>query len=191
MTESAIALRQPVANTAVREGYARIHGLHHWAFRCRDAAETQHFYEQVLGLPLAAAVTHDHVPSTGEFCPYYHFFYELADGSYLAFFDLLDGQGYTHDPNTPDWVNHLALEVDSVEALETAKSRLLENKVDVLGVVDHKWFKSIYFFDPNGSRLELACRTAPLEDMQKKYHDAQRIMATRIERLARLAHEKK
>ena len=88
-------------------------------------------------------------------------------------------------------MNHLALEVDSVDALETAKARLLEHKVDVLGVVDHKWFKSIYFFDPNGIRLELACRTAPLEDMQKKYHEAQRIMATRIERLARLAHEKK
>ena len=51
-----LSLRQPVANTAPREGYARIHGLHHWAFRCRDADETRHFYEEILGLPLAAAV---------------------------------------------------------------------------------------------------------------------------------------
>ena len=51
-----LSLRQPVANTAPREGYARIHGLHHWAFRCKDADETRHFYEEILGLPLAAAV---------------------------------------------------------------------------------------------------------------------------------------
>jgi len=187
---AAIPLRQPVANTAPREGYARIQGLHHWAFRCRDADETRHFYEEILGLPLAAAVTHDRVPSTQEYCPYYHFFFELADGSYLAFFDLLDGQGYGHDPKTPDWVNHLALEVDSIEALEVAKKKLEDHKVDVLGIVDHKWFKSIYFFDPNGIRLELACRTAPLEDMRNKYAAAKDVMATRKARAEALGKEK-
>jgi glyoxylase I family protein len=185
-----LSLRQPVANTAPREGYARIHGLHHWAFRCRDADETRHFYETILGLPLAAAVQHDRVPSTQEYCPYYHFFFELADGSYLAFFDLMDGQGYGHDPKTPDWVNHLALEVDSVEALETAKKKLLDHKVDVLGVIDHKWFKSIYFFDPNGIRLELACRTAPIADMKQKYENAEKVMAGRKARMEQMKREK-
>ncbi|MSP96186.1 MAG: VOC family protein [Betaproteobacteria bacterium] len=179
---TAIPLRQPVANLAPRAGFARIQGLHHWAFRCRDAEETRHFYTEILGLPLAAAVTHDRVPSTQEYCPYYHFFFELGDGSYLAFFDLLDGQGYAHDAKTPDWVNHLALEVDSIEALEIAKHKLEEHKVEVLGVIDHKWFKSIYFFDPNGIRLELACRTAPLEEMKKKYAAAGDVMATRVAR---------
>jgi glyoxylase I family protein len=187
---AAIPLRQPVANVAPKAGYARIQGLHHWAFRCRDAEETRHFYEDILGLPLAAAVTHDLVPSTQEFCPYYHFFFELADGSYLAFFDLLDGNGYGHDPKTPDWVNHLALEVDSIEALETAKKKLEEHKVDVLGIVDHKWFKSIYFFDPNGIRLELACRTASIDDMKKKHVDAATVMATRQARIDKLAESK-
>ena len=32
----------------------------------------------------------DHVPSTGEYCPYVHVFFEMRDGSYIAFFDLGD-----------------------------------------------------------------------------------------------------
>ena len=43
-----------------------IKGLHHFAYRCRDAEETRHFYEDVLGLPLAHLIKLDHVPSTGE-----------------------------------------------------------------------------------------------------------------------------
>lgn len=42
-----------------------IRGVHHTAFRCRDAAETQRFYEGVLGLPLAAALSFDEEPGTG------------------------------------------------------------------------------------------------------------------------------
>jgi glyoxylase I family protein len=170
-------LREPV-------GYAgRLHhpaptvfGLHHWAYRCKDAHETRHFYEDLLGLPFAAAVTHDHVPSTGEFSPYYHIFFELGDGSYIAFFDLLDGNGCEPDPETPPWVNHLALEVASRESLVDAKARLEDAGVDVLGIVDHKWFESIYFFDPNGIRLELVWRTASLEQMREKLAAAPRVL---------------
>ena len=97
-TLAPIALRKPVVNTEGRDGLPNVHGLHHWAFRCRYSEETRHFYEDILGLPLAAAVFHERVPSTGEYCPYYHIFFELADGSYVAFFDLLDGKGYTPDP---------------------------------------------------------------------------------------------
>ena len=30
-----------------------IRGLYHFAYPCRDAEETRHFYEDLLGLPLA------------------------------------------------------------------------------------------------------------------------------------------
>lgn len=169
-------LRQPVSYDSRQHEFPIIHGLHHWAFRCRNVEETRHFYEDVLGLPLAAAVTHDRVPSTGEFHPYYHIFFEMADGSYLAFFDLLDDKGYEPDPATPNWVNHLALEVSSREALEQAKHRLEAEGVEVLGIVDHKWFDSIYFFDPNGIRLELVFRTAPIEEMHRKFQNAARVL---------------
>src|SRR5207253_1488671 len=52
-------------------------GLHHFAWRCRDAEETRHFYEDVLGMPLMHVIRLDHVPSTGEYCPYVHLFFEM------------------------------------------------------------------------------------------------------------------
>ena len=62
-------------------------------------------------------------------------------------------------PNTPSWVLHLALEVGGVEAVMAAKARLERAGVEVRGVVDHGFIHSIYFFDPNGLRLELTTRT--------------------------------
>lgn len=151
-----------------------IKGLHHWAYRCRDAEETRRFYEDVLGLPLAHVVSEDRVPSTGEYSPYVHIFFEMGDGSYVAFFDLGDGEGTARDPETPRWVNHLALEVESEAALGAAKARLEAEGVDVLGPTDHGFVKSIYFFDPNDIRLELTCRTqgrAALEAKALEAHD--------------------
>lgn len=181
-----VPLRKAAINTSERDGLPSVHGLHHWAFRCRDSEETRHFYEDILGLPLAAAVFHERVPSTQEYCPYYHIFFELTDGSYLAFFDLLDGKPYTPDPDTPSWLHHLALEVGSRQALEQAKGRLQANGVDVLGVVDHGWFDSIYFFDPNGMRLELVYRTVPVEALKEKATAARQLLADRPAKLAEL-----
>lgn len=132
-----------------------IQRLHHWAYRCRDAEETRHFYEDILGLPLVHVIKADHVPSTGEYCPYVHIFFEMQDGAYMAFFDLGDDLASDPSPNTPAWVNHIALHMDSVAAVEQAKARLEAHGIEVLGVTDHKFIQSIYFFDPNGYRLEL------------------------------------
>ena len=49
-----------------------VQGLHHFAWRCRNAEETRRFYEDLLGLPLVHVIKNDHVPSTGEYCPYVH-----------------------------------------------------------------------------------------------------------------------
>jgi len=162
-----------------------IQSLHHYAYRCRDAEETRVFYEDILGLPLVHTVYHDNVPSTGEYHPYFHIFFQLADGSCLAFFDLLDGTGCAPDPATPPWVNHLALSVDSRERLLQMKERLEAHGVDVLGVVDHKIFDSIYFFDPNGIRLELAFQTAGPARMAELAAAAHANLATREEMIAR------
>jgi catechol 2,3-dioxygenase-like lactoylglutathione lyase family enzyme len=130
-------------------------GLHHFAWRCRNAEETRHFYEDILGLPLTHVIRLDRVPSTGEHCPYVHLFFELADGSNIAFFDLGDNTAALPSPNTPAWVNHIAFRVASLDELETMKQRLVENGIEVLGVTDHHFVRSIYFFDPNGLRVEL------------------------------------
>jgi catechol 2,3-dioxygenase-like lactoylglutathione lyase family enzyme len=143
-----------------------VRGLHHFAWRCRDSEETRRFYEDLLGLPLVHVIKSDTVPSTGEHCPYVHIFFQMADGSYIAFFDLGDDTAALPSPNTPAWVNHIALRVDSVDALRAAKARLEAAGVQVLGIADHHIIESIYFFDPNGLRLELTTPTVPPATMQ-------------------------
>jgi glyoxylase I family protein len=144
-----------------------VRSLHHFAWRCKDAEETRHFYEDILELPLVHTVFHERVPSTQEFHPYYHFFFRLRDGSCLAFFDLLDNKAWTPDPATPTWVNHIAFNVDSMEELQSKKQKLEQNGISVLGPTDHGWFHSIYFFDPNGIRLELLFHTGSDELLAK------------------------
>ncbi len=165
-----------------------INGLHHFAWRCRDAEETRHFYEDLLGLPLFHYIRADIVPSTGEYCPYVHLFFRMTDGSCLAFFDLGDNQLASPSPNTPAWVNHIALKVDSVADLISMKARLEAQGVAVLGVTDHRIFNSIYFFDPNGIRLELCAQLADDQQMTGEkigIHD--RLDAWTKEKAARLS----
>jgi catechol 2,3-dioxygenase-like lactoylglutathione lyase family enzyme len=153
---------------------APIRGLHHFAWRCRDAEETRHFYEDLLGLPLAHVIKADHVPSTGEYCPYVHVFFEMRDGSYIAFFDLGDNVAAAPSPNTPAWCNHLALKMNSVDEVMDAKKRLEAAGIDVVGVTDHGFVQSMYLFDPNGIRLELTTETlgeGEADEFKSSAHD--------------------
>lgn len=136
----------------------QVQRLNHVAYRCRDAKETTEFYTDVLGMKLAHVIVQDRVPSTGELAPHAHVFFELGDGSWVAFFDVVTEEHVSQETN-PDWAQHLALEVDSVEVLDEALRRLTDHGVSVLGPVDHGFIRSIYFYDPNGHRLELAART--------------------------------
>jgi len=181
MTPSTIA-RQPLRNQP-SAAFPRIFGLHHVAYRCKDAEETRHFYEDLLQLPLVAIVYHDEVPSTGEYCPYFHLFFEMADGSCVAFFDLYDNKATAPDPDTPAWVNHLALQVADEAALLDARQRLQAAGIDVVGPAMHEAIKSIYFFDPNGIRVELTCIIASREQLLARADRARAPMADR-ERLA-------
>ena len=147
---------------------APIQQLHHYAYRAKDAEETRHFYEDILGLPLFHIIQSDIVPSTGEYCPYTHFFFRLQDGSCIAFFDLGDDVAALPSPNTPLWVTHISFRVNTVVELEAMKTRLQAEGVEVLGITDHHVFKSIYFFDPNGVRLELTAQLASDAHMQKE-----------------------
>ena len=157
--------------------FVPIRGLHHYAYRCRDCEETRAFYEDILGLPLVHVIRADVVPSTGEHCPYVHVFFRMADGSHLAFFDLGDDVAAEPSPNTPSWVNHIALRVDSLAALAAAKARLEAAGIEVLGITDHHVIESIYFFDPNGIRLELTVPTASAETTTRHEHEAHAAVA--------------
>jgi glyoxylase I family protein len=142
-----------------------LQGLHHVAYRCRDAKETTAFYRDLLGLELDIAISENKVPSTGEWSPHIHIFFKMGDGSYVAFFELPESPDMELDQNTPDWVQHLALKVDTLDELNALKARIEAAGLDVVGPTDHKICQSIYFFDPNGHRMEVAVDTATADLM--------------------------
>ena len=141
--------------------------LHHVAYRCNDAKQTADFYIDILGLKYYAAVSEDTVPSTGEKCPYMHIFFAMADDSCVAFFEVPEAPPAIKDTNTPEWVQHLALVVEDEEELLEKKAKLEAAGVDVIGPTNHGFCQSIYFFDPNGHRLELTVRTETPEMMER------------------------
>ena len=143
--------------------------LHHAAFRCRDARETVDFYVDVLGLKFSHAMGEDHVPSTGAYSPHIHIFLEMEDGSCIAFFEVPKDKGNMKDLEMPEWVQHFAFKVESVDVLLAEKERLEGLGIDVLGPTNHDDFiLSIYFFDPSGHRLELTADTCE-EDRHKVF----------------------
>ena len=141
--------------------------IHHVAYRCRDAKETVEFYRSALGMGFKLAIAEDRVPSTQEPDPYMHVFLDAGGGNVLAFFELPNAPAMGRDANTPEWVQHIAFEVESFDALTDAKTRLERMGVEVLGPVDHGVFDSIYFFDPNGHRLELAAEKGSAEEYRR------------------------
>ncbi|MEM6835046.1 MAG: VOC family protein [Pseudomonadota bacterium] len=139
--------------------------IHHVAYRCRDAKETVSFYQKVLNMDFQLAIAEDNVPSTGEPDPYMHVFLDAGMGNVLAFFELPTQPDMDRDHNTPLWVQHIAFEVDDLEALMAAKAQVESFGIEVLGPTHHGIFKSIYFFDPNGHRIELAANISTQEQM--------------------------
>jgi lactoylglutathione lyase len=152
-----------------------IRKVHHVAYRCIDAKQTVEWYEKHLGMNFVLAIAENEVPSTKEPDPYMHVFLDAGGGNILAFFELPTRSAMGRDETTPAWVQHLALEVDSVDTLLATKAKLEAEGIEVVGPTDHTLFKSIYFFDPNGHRLELAANTATPQ-MMKKLDEVKRDM---------------
>lgn len=145
----------------------QIEQIHHVAYRCNDARETVEFYKRFLNMDLMVCIAEDHVPSTKEPDPYMHVFLDAGQGNILAFFEITGSPPMDRDRNTPKWVQHIAFRVHDSEALAAAKSELEEKGLDVLGITEHGIIRSIYFFDPNGHRIELTCATGSPEQMRQ------------------------
>ena len=132
-----------------------IKGLHHNAYRCRDSEETRGFYEGFLGLRLAGVLEIKETMS-GRRTETLHTFYELGDGSYLAFFEAPDMPFEFKKQH--DYDLHIALEVDE-RTLEEMFAKGKKAGVETRGVSDHGFIRSIYFRDPNGYVIELTAKT--------------------------------
>lgn len=170
-------------------------GVHHGAFRCRDAEQTIWFYRDVLGLTDYTGIVIDEVPGTGEDDPYMHLFFQMKNGEFLAFFDAPGSAD-------PDWFQrkesfdmHWAFEVDSEADMLAMKDRIASFGVSAVGPVDHGFVRSIYMYDPNGIQVEVTCRAknhdAILAEEAKKFDDtlAQWTKRTRAMKEAKIGAE--
>jgi catechol 2,3-dioxygenase-like lactoylglutathione lyase family enzyme len=136
-------------------------GYHHVAFACRDIDQTVKFYDDLLGFPLV----HTEIQGKQEHFMR-HIFFDLGDGSALAFFDLHsvgEPEDFRTDISTgmglPLWVNHLAFRADAAriaEVRETMSAAGIEPEMDL----DHDWCQSVYYKDPNGILIEF-CEDTP------------------------------
>ena len=142
-----------------------IQQFHHIAYRCHDAKETAQWYKDHLNMELLVAISEDRVPSTKAPDPYMHIFLDAGSNNILAFFELPNSPKMSRDLNTPEWVQHIAFEIADRDELISAKADLEAKGIDVLGITSHGIIHSIYFFDPNGHRLELTYRSGTPQQM--------------------------
>ena len=95
-----------------------------------------------------------------------HIFFDLGDGSALAFFDLHgvgEPEGFKTDISTaldlPLWVNHLAFKADNAR-VEEVRTKMDAEGIEPVMDIDHGWCHSLYYKDPNGIMIEF-CEDTP------------------------------
>ena len=125
-----------------------IKGLHHNVYRCRDTEETRLFYEEFLGLRFISAFELDDPRGL-------HTFFEMDDGSCLAFFEVPELPFEFKNQNLLDL--HIALAVEPDTFNRMLQKGQAEGR-EVRGPVDHDFVRSLYFRDPNGYVIELTVR---------------------------------
>lgn len=156
-----------------KEAPRPIVGVHHAAFRCRDAAQTVWFYTEVLGLADPTGITLEEVPGTGEADPYMHIFFQMKNGEYIAFFDAPGSADPAWFARKDSFDMHWAFEVESEEDLVAMRDRIRAHGVTAHGPIDHHFVRSIYMYDPNGIQIELTVRLpehdAILDEEQRKF----------------------
>jgi catechol 2,3-dioxygenase-like lactoylglutathione lyase family enzyme len=157
-------------------------GFHHIALATRDTAATHDFYTRVMGFRLVKVVSS---PTPGEGDGWSkHFFYDTsgdanaADQGMLAFWEIHDDQiGTDFEVNLnkaaglPWWVNHLAFDAPTLEALHTRRDHWRRCGHTVLEV-DHEFCVSIYLRDPNGNMVEFCHTKRPFtpEEHERALH---------------------
>jgi catechol 2,3-dioxygenase-like lactoylglutathione lyase family enzyme len=138
------AERERIRAAYLKEGTASsARGLHHVAVLCADVERTVRFYQGVLGFPLTEIVGNRDYEGSN------HFFFDIGNGNLLAFFDFpgLDLGPYAE---VLGGLHHLAISVEP-KKWEQLKANLDEAGVEYL----EESGTSIYFRDPDGTRVEL------------------------------------
>ena len=149
-------------------------GIHHAAYRCRDAQETVEFYKRALDMDLMLAISEDRVPSTKAPDPYMHIFLDAGRGNVLAFFEIPNSPPMGRDTNTPPWVQHIALKVGGVDELLAAKARLqgeVDKKKKDFEAEQGKLRDDKAVLDKQGAMMSEEVRTQKFTEWQKRLYE--------------------
>ena len=161
MTETQIAPKRSHA------GDAFTRGVHHLALTTDDMKATTDFYTRVLGMPLVHAMKVPAGLGTGPKNrgnpPYErvrHYFFDMGNDSLLAFFEIPKGAEPAGNRNAIGGMQHVAFTVTKAR-FDDICQRLNENEIQNSGAIPQlPGLLGVYFYDPNGIRLEFACHPA-------------------------------
>lgn len=138
--------------------------LRHMSFRCFDAEETRAFYEDFLGLEFTAAVP-TQIEIDGKTVDALHVFFRMADGDFMAFYDVPDDLQPDMFRSLSPMDLHMGMKVGSEAEMMTWLDKIKERGYDYLGPLDHGFVRSIYFNDPNGLWLEVTYQVDQHEEI--------------------------
>lgn len=126
-------------------------GVHHITLNGADRQTSIDFWEGVLGMPFVFDQPNLDNPREG------HLYFDPGDGRLITVFTNEDRKpDPAKTPNDPGAVHHVAFSV-SHATFTHAKERLEARGITVYGPKDRGFMDSIYFRDPLGFLIELAC----------------------------------
>ncbi|WP_282051596.1 VOC family protein [Phaeobacter inhibens] len=129
----------------------QVQGVHHITLTGADRQTSIDFWEGVLGMPFIFDQPNLDDPDEG------HLYFDPGDGRLITVFT---NETRTADrrrtPMDPGCVHHLAFNV-SKATFAQAVERLDERGIGHSGAKDRGFMDSIYFKDPMGLLIELAC----------------------------------
>jgi catechol 2,3-dioxygenase-like lactoylglutathione lyase family enzyme len=138
-------------------------GVHHLALNTDDMKMTLDFYTRVLAMPLVHALKVPPGIGTGPgnrgnppFENLRHYFLDAGGDSLLAFFEIPKGKTPKADRNAIGTMQHVSFTVTK-ERFEQVLKKVKDAGLAILGPINvgvDTW--SIYFYDPNGIRLEFS-----------------------------------
>ena len=129
----------------------QVQGVHHITFVGSNRETIIDFYQGVLGMPLVFEQPNLDVPEET------HLYFDAGDGRLITFF-VRPTRSDDPSPN-PEGIgnlHHLAYNVSRAVYTQVAE-RLHERGIWNTGNIDRGFMDSIYFRDPNGQLLEIAC----------------------------------
>ena len=125
-------------------------GVHHITLNGADRQTSIDFWEGVLGMPFVFEQPNLDQPSVN------HLYFDPGDGRLVTIFTDESRKPGGQVADQIGSVHHLAFQV-SLATYNQAAERLTENGISNTGPVDRGFMWSIYFLDPLGQRIELAC----------------------------------